>query len=127
MLQGRVITMLAGEGHRQDLDDLITAALEVYGERGELSATPLPLTLERNKDTRQGARRVLRLLCATGREKVEKHACEEQQKTCILQKAQGAAGSLQTMQALSQFVNQVVLHESGQLVLSGSSMHGCIM
>ena len=59
MLQGRVITMLAGEGHKQDLDDLIAAALDVYGERGELSATRLPLTLERNKDTRQAASNLL--------------------------------------------------------------------
>ena len=55
VLQGRVISMLAGEGHKQDLDDLIAAALDVYGDRGELSATPLPLTLERNMDTRQAA------------------------------------------------------------------------
>ena len=73
MLQGRVITMLAGEGHKQDLDDLITAALEVYGERGELSATPLPLTLERNRDTRQADRRLLGFANGTRRYRQPAH------------------------------------------------------
>ncbi|KAG2443188.1 hypothetical protein HYH02_009265 [Chlamydomonas schloesseri] len=48
--RGRLIAMLSGEGHRQDLEDLINAALQYYGEKGELDgSTPLPLELERNK------------------------------------------------------------------------------
>ncbi|GIM03392.1 hypothetical protein Vretimale_8094 [Volvox reticuliferus] len=47
---GRLIAMLSGEGHRQDLEDLITAALQYYGEKGQLDGSaPLPLALERNK------------------------------------------------------------------------------
>ncbi|GIL63415.1 hypothetical protein Vafri_17433, partial [Volvox africanus] len=53
--RGRLIAMLSGEGHRQDLEDLITAALQFYGEKGQLDgSTPLPLALERNK-TQPGA------------------------------------------------------------------------
>ncbi|KAG2497240.1 hypothetical protein HYH03_004827 [Edaphochlamys debaryana] len=48
--KGRLIAMLSGEGHRQDLEDLITAALQYYGETGDLDgSTPLPLALERDK------------------------------------------------------------------------------
>jgi hypothetical protein len=39
---GRLIAMLAGEGHRQDLDDFIAAALDYYGEQGLLDDTPVP-------------------------------------------------------------------------------------
>ncbi|KAK9805135.1 hypothetical protein WJX72_001459 [[Myrmecia] bisecta] len=49
---GRLIATLPGEGHKQDVDDLIAAALEFYGEKGLLDATPVPQTLERNKDAR---------------------------------------------------------------------------
>ena len=72
--------MLAGEGHKQDLDDLIAAALDVYGDRGELSTTPLPLTLESHKDTRQAASRLLRLHCTTTRGRggsSRNHACKQ--------------------------------------------------
>ncbi|GLC49396.1 hypothetical protein PLESTB_000214800 [Pleodorina starrii] len=54
--RGRLIAMLSGEGHRQDLEDLINAALQYYGEAGQLDgATPLPLDLERNKAAQQGS------------------------------------------------------------------------
>lgn len=49
---GRLIAMLAGEGHREDLDDLLSAALQYYGEKGELNNSPLPVALEKNKDGR---------------------------------------------------------------------------
>eukprot|EP00884_Botryococcus_braunii_P006329 jgi/Botrbrau1/15698/Bobra.4_1s0071.2 len=52
---GKLIAMLAGEGHRQDLDDLIGAALDYYGEKGELDASPIPSTPEREKDARLAA------------------------------------------------------------------------
>lgn len=103
---GRLIAMLAGEGHRQDLDDIVTAALEVgtpcccdvpwllgitmqicvrgdgncgrgqpsraslkrpchaplryygvqyYGEQGVLDDTPVPVSLERERDPRLAA------------------------------------------------------------------------
>ena len=78
--QGRLIAMVAGEGHREDISDIVAAALEVsgsvchgtrlvlrllaactlmakrsllsqfYGEQGLLDNTPLPLELERDKD-----------------------------------------------------------------------------
>ncbi|GAB4822761.1 hypothetical protein N2152v2_009807 [Parachlorella kessleri] len=50
--QGRLISLLPGEGHRQDLDDLLAAALDFYGEQGLLDDSPLPLALEREKDPR---------------------------------------------------------------------------
>ena len=49
---GKLIVSLSGEGHRRDLDDILTAALEYYGEQGMLDATPVPESLEKNKDTR---------------------------------------------------------------------------
>ncbi|EFJ50214.1 hypothetical protein VOLCADRAFT_80356 [Volvox carteri f. nagariensis] len=53
---GKLIAMLSGEGHRQDLEDLITAALQYYGETGQLDgSTPLPLALERNKTPPESA------------------------------------------------------------------------
>ncbi|GMH46099.1 hypothetical protein BSKO_14063 [Bryopsis sp. KO-2023] len=51
--RGNLLFFLTGEGHRQDLDDLITAALDVYGKRGELDFTPVPESLEREKDSKQ--------------------------------------------------------------------------
>ncbi|PNH05466.1 NHL repeat-containing protein 2, partial [Tetrabaena socialis] len=48
--RGRLLAMLSGEGHRQDLEDLLTAALQYYEEAGQLDgSTPLPMALERNK------------------------------------------------------------------------------
>ena len=45
----------AGEGHRQDIDDIVAAALEYYGEKGQLDDTPLPVALERERDPRLAA------------------------------------------------------------------------
>jgi len=47
---GRVLARLNGENHRQDLDVLVSVALEYYAQ--DLNATPLPLTLEKDKDVR---------------------------------------------------------------------------
>lgn len=44
-----------GEGHRQDIDDIVAAALEYYGEKGQLDDTPLPVALERDRDPRLAA------------------------------------------------------------------------
>ncbi|KAI7838239.1 hypothetical protein COHA_007984 [Chlorella ohadii] len=52
---GRLIAMVAGEGHRQDIDDIVAAALEYYGEKGQLDDTPLPVALERERDPRLAA------------------------------------------------------------------------
>lgn len=49
---GKLIVSLSGEGHRRDLDDILTAALEYYGEKNMLDATPVPESLEKNKDSR---------------------------------------------------------------------------
>ncbi|KAL3690719.1 hypothetical protein R1sor_004370 [Riccia sorocarpa] len=49
---GRLIAMLAGEGHRKDVSDLVEAALQYYGERGLLNDKPIPEALEKNKDSR---------------------------------------------------------------------------
>ncbi len=42
----------AGEGQKQNIDDMVAAALQYYGERGELDSTPVPMTLERDKPER---------------------------------------------------------------------------
>lgn len=39
----------AGEGQKQNVDDMLAAALQYYGEHGELNGTPVPLALEREK------------------------------------------------------------------------------
>ncbi|PON69654.1 HAD hydrolase, subfamily IA [Parasponia andersonii] len=49
---GKLIAQLSGEGRRQDLDDLIEAALEYYGGKKILENTPLPLSLEKDNDPR---------------------------------------------------------------------------
>lgn len=49
---GKVLARFAGEGHYEDLKDVISAALNYYGDRNELSNTPLKESLEKNKDTR---------------------------------------------------------------------------
>lgn len=46
---------MTGEGNRQNLDDILAAALEYYGEQGQLDDTPLPLALERDRDPRLAA------------------------------------------------------------------------
>ncbi|CAM6081683.1 unnamed protein product [Calypogeia fissa] len=50
--QGKVIAQLAGEGHRKDVDDLVQAALNYYGEKQMLDYRPIPEALEKNKDSR---------------------------------------------------------------------------
>ena len=47
--EGKALAMLAGEGHGRDIEDLVAAALEYYGERGMLSDRPLPIALERER------------------------------------------------------------------------------
>lgn len=41
--RGRVLAMLSGEGHKQDVDDFLAAALRYYGDLGMLDNSPLPL------------------------------------------------------------------------------------
>ena len=38
-----------GEGQKQNVDDMLAAALQYYGEAGELHNSPVPLALEREK------------------------------------------------------------------------------
>lgn len=40
--QGKLLCLLAGEGHKQDLADFVAAALEYYGGRGMLDNSPVP-------------------------------------------------------------------------------------
>ncbi|RCV45112.1 hypothetical protein SETIT_9G426900v2 [Setaria italica] len=49
---GKVLAQISGEGHRKDLDDVVGAALEFYEERKLLQNDPLPLALEKDKDSR---------------------------------------------------------------------------
>eukprot|EP00252_Welwitschia_mirabilis_P003095 TRINITY_DN1317_c0_g2_i1.p1 TRINITY_DN1317_c0_g2~~TRINITY_DN1317_c0_g2_i1.p1 ORF type:complete len:353 (+),score=67.28 TRINITY_DN1317_c0_g2_i1:2084-3142(+) len=49
---GRVLAQLSGEGHLSDLDDLVEATLEFYGEKQLLDNRPLPEVLETGKDIR---------------------------------------------------------------------------
>jgi len=42
----------AGEGQEEVVDTFIRAALSYYGEKGQLDNTPLPLSLERDRDAR---------------------------------------------------------------------------
>lgn len=44
-LRGKVLLTLPGEGHRQDLDDLITAGLDYYGRRDLLSDKAVPMVV----------------------------------------------------------------------------------
>ena len=46
---GKVLARFAGEGHYDDLKAVVSAALRVYGERGELVEAPIPQALERDK------------------------------------------------------------------------------
>ncbi|XP_059440176.1 protein SUPPRESSOR OF QUENCHING 1, chloroplastic isoform X2 [Corylus avellana] len=49
---GKLLAQISGEGHRQDLDDLVEAALLFYGRKKILYNTPIPLSLEKNNDPR---------------------------------------------------------------------------
>lgn len=49
---GKVMLQLSGENHRRDLEDLTTAALDYYGERGLLINSEIPKSLEKDKDPR---------------------------------------------------------------------------
>ncbi|OVA13591.1 NHL repeat [Macleaya cordata] len=49
---GKLLAQIAGEGHRKDLDDLVEAALLFYGEKEILDNTPIPLSLEKDNDSR---------------------------------------------------------------------------
>nr|CAB3496124.1 unnamed protein product [Digitaria exilis] len=49
---GKVLAQISGEGHRKDLDDVVGAALEFYEEKNLLRNDPLPLALEKDKDSR---------------------------------------------------------------------------
>lgn len=50
--RGRILARISGEGHREDMDDLVAAALEYYGEKGLLDQTPVPSLLEKDRDAR---------------------------------------------------------------------------
>ncbi|PKA65072.1 riboflavin kinase [Apostasia shenzhenica] len=49
---GKILAQLAGESHREDLDDLIDAALQFYEEKKLLEASSIPLALEKDEDPR---------------------------------------------------------------------------
>ncbi|CAN6199237.1 unnamed protein product [Urochloa humidicola] len=49
---GKVLSQISGEGHRKDLDDVVGAALEFYEDKKLLQNDPLPLALEKDKDSR---------------------------------------------------------------------------
>ncbi|KAJ1297421.1 hypothetical protein BS78_01G374800 [Paspalum vaginatum] len=49
---GKVLAQISGEGHRKDLDEVVGAALEFYEEKKLLWDDPLPLALEKDKDSR---------------------------------------------------------------------------
>ncbi|XP_078435903.1 haloacid dehalogenase-like hydrolase family protein [Wolffia australiana] len=46
---GKVLAQIAGEGQQKNLDYLVEAALQYYGKKKELSTSPLPLSLEKDK------------------------------------------------------------------------------
>eukprot|EP00268_Persea_americana_P050094 TRINITY_DN5423_c0_g1_i14.p1 TRINITY_DN5423_c0_g1~~TRINITY_DN5423_c0_g1_i14.p1 ORF type:complete len:1112 (-),score=203.72 TRINITY_DN5423_c0_g1_i14:364-3300(-) len=45
---GKLLAQISGEGHRQDLDDLVEAALQFYGGKKILDNSRLPLALEKD-------------------------------------------------------------------------------
>ncbi|XP_062215809.1 protein SUPPRESSOR OF QUENCHING 1, chloroplastic isoform X3 [Phragmites australis] len=49
---GKLLAQISGEGHRKDLDEVVGAALEFYEENKLLQNDPLPLALEKDKDSR---------------------------------------------------------------------------
>ncbi|CAA6668888.1 unnamed protein product [Spirodela intermedia] len=49
---GKLLAQIAGEGQRKNLDYLVEAALQFYGEKKVLNSSPLPLSLEKDKDNR---------------------------------------------------------------------------
>ncbi|KAK9802067.1 hypothetical protein WJX73_010192 [Symbiochloris irregularis] len=49
--RGKLLTLLPGEGQKDNVDAFIAAALELYGERGQLdTSSQVPVALERDKD-----------------------------------------------------------------------------
>ncbi|KAI5075738.1 hypothetical protein GOP47_0009814 [Adiantum capillus-veneris] len=50
--RGKSLAVLSGEGHRKDLDDFVSAALQYYGNKNLLDDRSLPVLLEKDKDTR---------------------------------------------------------------------------
>lgn len=46
---GYILAAMTGEGHREELEKIVTVALEVYGERGKLAPKQLPIALERER------------------------------------------------------------------------------
>jgi len=60
---GAIVTTVAGEGHRDELEQAIASLLEQHGQRGTLAAAPLALTPDaavrspRGSRSRQGAGR----------------------------------------------------------------------
>ncbi|CAD5196877.1 unnamed protein product [Musa acuminata subsp. malaccensis] len=49
---GKILLQISGEGHREDLDNFIDAALQFYGEKKLLESTRIPLALEKDNDPR---------------------------------------------------------------------------
>ncbi|CAK9158050.1 unnamed protein product [Ilex paraguariensis] len=49
---GKLLAQISGEGHRKDLDDLVEAAFLFYGRKKMLDNTPIPLSLEKENDSR---------------------------------------------------------------------------
>ena len=49
---GRLLSLFSGESHARDVEELVSAALEHYGDLGLLTSVPLPQALERDKDPR---------------------------------------------------------------------------
>ncbi|WOL00279.1 NHL repeat-containing protein 2 isoform X1 [Canna indica] len=49
---GKILLQIAGEGHKEELDYFIDAALQFYGEKKLLENTPIPLALEKDNDPR---------------------------------------------------------------------------
>ncbi|XP_057961309.1 protein SUPPRESSOR OF QUENCHING 1, chloroplastic [Malania oleifera] len=48
----KLLAQISGEGHLQDLDDLVEAALLFYGKKKLLDSAPIPLRLEKDNDPR---------------------------------------------------------------------------
>jgi thiol-disulfide isomerase/thioredoxin len=71
---GRLITMLSGEGHQRDLDDLLAAALSYYGDKGLLVPGAVPSALERDKDARVLSSPLRRVLSGSARTQSFFHA-----------------------------------------------------
>eukprot|EP00976_Prorocentrum_cordatum_P064144 1177379-Prorocentrum_minimum.AAC.1 len=75
---GKVIATLMGEGHRQDIDDIVAAALEFYGEttvRG-VPTTGFRCGAERWDDTRPGSATVARRRWRCDETQIERVLCK---------------------------------------------------